>query len=459
MGGSEPVLGPVTEGARLFGVNIDAALTALRREDPRLASDAEGALEYLTAGEGIEHLAQIELQEFLWYRLPQKFLTEPAHKRHVARALGRLLELLNLPRYAALCTSQETARVLAAYEDDHDARGRAAMRAAMRSSGVEPVDVEELTWSSTMGMAEASAYYRVARSLELAVAAAEFTPGVRGWKAAQQRFIRQQLLRARDGAAGRCLLDEVLEERIDGWLSARGTARQGVVGPLAGRLRQPSEPPSDSARCVAPVRWLLDQATSGLKLTQTHRLKPSTVTAMVEAFDWDDGIRGRRLEDDVAEVVATRDLTQRIHALRRSKLQLILTPTGRALTGADAALWRRLCAVLVATEAYDAAVQELALALMLQHEDLSRERLADHIHAAMTGDGWHSDDGRAPDERHVRWALVDFHWRLKALSLLEHDPSQSRWQDSWRLNAAGAVAAIEALKARATRPRSSPWEL
>ncbi len=440
-------------------MDLDAALAVLRAEDSRLALDAEGALDSLTGGEGVAHLSQIGLQEFLWYRLPMKFLTDDAHKRRIAAALGRLMELLELPRYAALCLSAQTARILAAHEDDQDHRGRAAMRAAMRSSGVEPVDVDELAWGSVAGMAEASAYYQVALALELAIAAGEFTPGARGWKAAQQRFIRQQLLRAPEAADGGCLLDEVLEERIQAWLTARGAARQETVRPLGHRLRAPSVLPPDLSRCVAPVRWLLDQAAGGLALTATHRLKPATVTAMVHAFDWDDGVGVRRLEGDFREVVATRDLAECSGVVRRRKLQLLLTPTGRRLTGDDPALWRRLCTALVAAEPYDAAVQELALALMLQREDLSRAQLAAPIHDAMTGEGWHSKDGRPPDEHHVGWALVDFHWRLEALRLLEHDATKPRWQDSWRLTPAGAVAAIEALRARATRPRSSLWEL
>jgi hypothetical protein len=76
----------------------------------------------------------------------------------------------------------------------------------------------------------------------------------------------------------------------------------------------------------------------------------------------------------------------------------------------------------------------------------------------MDGEHWRSSDGLAPDERHVSWALVDFHWRLEAMLLLQHDSEQPRWQDSWRLNQAGRAAAVEALRGRATRPRGLAWE-
>jgi hypothetical protein len=51
----------------------------------------------------------------------------------------------------------------------------------------------------------------------------------------------------------------------------------------------------------------------------------------------------------------------------------------------------------------------------------------------------------------VRWTLVDLHWALEVLGLLELSAHESRWSCSWRLNAAGRAAALAALRARATR--------
>ena len=53
------------------------------------------------------------------------------------------------------------------------------------------------------------------------------------------------------------------------------------------------------------MRWLLERTDEGVTLTQTHRLKPATVTAMTDTFGWDDGFSRRKLEDDFREVVAT----------------------------------------------------------------------------------------------------------------------------------------------------------
>lgn len=140
-------------------------------------------------------------------------------------------------------------------------------------------------------------------------------------------------------------------------------------------------------------------------------------------------------------------------------MQLLLTPTGKALLDDPITLWHRLCSVLVTRHTYDAAVQELALALMLDGHVASRQQAVAEIVEVMAGEHWRSADGRAPDERHVSAALVDFHWRLEVISLLQHDPGQPRWQDPWLLNQAGQTAAVEALRARAARPRTAPWEM
>ncbi len=271
-------------------MDVALALDTLRAEDRELALDAEGAFDWLTAGEVVGVITQIGLQEFLWYRLPVKFLTDDDHKRRVAAALGRLLELLDLPRYAAICTSEQTVAVLAANENDDYGRGWAAYRAAMTVSGVEPVDVDDLAWGGVMGVEEAAAYYSAAASLELSIVAGDFTPGSRGWKKTQQAIVREQLVRPRRELDDASLLDRVLAERIDGWCGAYGRPRQELVDPLRSQLQGPNALPDDVQHHVAPVQRLLQRAALGIPLTQTHRLKPATVVELAQEFGWDDAI-------------------------------------------------------------------------------------------------------------------------------------------------------------------------
>ena len=52
------------------------ALATLAGEDADAARDAEAAIEWLTAGEGLSVLTQKRVQTFLWYSLPTKWLAD-----------------------------------------------------------------------------------------------------------------------------------------------------------------------------------------------------------------------------------------------------------------------------------------------------------------------------------------------------------------------------------------------
>jgi hypothetical protein len=66
-----------------------------------VAGDAEAALGSLTSDEGPQAITQHGLETFLWYQRRAKWLTDLEGKLHIVASLGRLLELVGLPRYAA----------------------------------------------------------------------------------------------------------------------------------------------------------------------------------------------------------------------------------------------------------------------------------------------------------------------------------------------------------------------
>jgi hypothetical protein len=235
---------------------VAGALERLRAEDERLGGDAEAALNSLTWDEGLETITQYGLQAFLWYELPRKWMTDLEGKRHLAMALGRVLDLVGLPRYAAICRSPETDAVLAAYERD-DREGFAAFRRAEERSGVHPPELPEFTWGPVMGMREAGAFWSTAAALELAITGGQLRPGSRGWRVAQQAIARRHLTAARVELDGRTWLEVVLDERVEEWARSRGQARRALVEPLLARLRGgPVEVPAGAAEAVAPLRWL-----------------------------------------------------------------------------------------------------------------------------------------------------------------------------------------------------------
>jgi hypothetical protein len=175
----------VDDPERIQDPDMAAALAKLKAEDPSATDDAEAALGWIVGENGPKSITQQRIQQFLWYSLPLKWLTELDHKLAIAAALGRALELLGLPRYAEICRSETTRRILRAYEQD-DTQGLRAFHRADIASGIRPPDLPEFEWGRTMGWEESRALSSIAELLELAVASGDLVPGARGWKGRQR---------------------------------------------------------------------------------------------------------------------------------------------------------------------------------------------------------------------------------------------------------------------------------
>jgi hypothetical protein len=128
------------------GDEVSAVVAKLAGEDPRAADDAGAALEWITGEEGLAGLTQERVQHFCWYELPMKWLIGLEEKLAVAGALGQALELLQLPRYAAICRSAATREIVAAYEAS-TAQGKATFRRAVAASGIAPPDLPDFAWA------------------------------------------------------------------------------------------------------------------------------------------------------------------------------------------------------------------------------------------------------------------------------------------------------------------------
>jgi len=171
---------------------IAAALTNLAGQDAAAADDARAALEWIAGERGLAFITQERIQNFCWYELPVKWLVDLDEKIMITAALAQALDLLQLPRYAAICRSQTTREVLAAYETS-TAHGKAAFRRAAANSGIMPPDLPDFEWGAVMGWQEASARSSTADFLEVAVTSGDLVPGRRGWKARQQELVRAHL--------------------------------------------------------------------------------------------------------------------------------------------------------------------------------------------------------------------------------------------------------------------------
>ena len=105
---------------------------------------------------------------------------------------------------------------------------------------------------------------------------------------------------------------------------------------------------------------------------------------------------------------------------------------------------------------FGAIVTELALALLLDADEMLQAELVERVHAAVVGEGWHDRaTGRPPAPEDVRRQLAD---PLRLLGVL----GLSREGGDWRartvaLTGVGRATALEALRARATGPRPDPF--
>src|SRR6266566_3696891 len=85
-----------------------AALAKLAAQDARAADVAGAALGWIAGEQGLRLVTQERISTFCWYQLPVKWLISLDDKVRVVGALARALDLLGLPRYAAICRSDTT---------------------------------------------------------------------------------------------------------------------------------------------------------------------------------------------------------------------------------------------------------------------------------------------------------------------------------------------------------------
>lgn len=432
---------------------IAQALATLEAQDADAARDAEAALGALTWGEGLSAITQEGVQHFLWYGLPMKWLTDTDHHRRVVAALARAFDLLDLPRYAALCRSDTTAAVLDAYERS-DGEGKKAFHRADMASGIRPPGIDELAWGSVMGMQESAALSSTAEMLEVAVASGELVPGSRGWKQRQQELVRAHITLPRADLADRTLLEVIADERVQTWLEGRRSpARRRILEPLVEAVRAPAGLPDGVGDPVPHLRWLLGELDQ--PLTQTGNLSRAFVQAAAPRFGWDRR-NPPRTEDELHDLHQLRHLAQRLGLARRSGRQLVLTPKGRPALLDSGCLWRAAARGLLPDHEFAAALGELTLALLCTRDDVSSSDLDGFLVEVVHEVGWRSTDtGAPPDDRDIGWAWHQTTNTLRALDLLS---TGGDWgHRTYGLTPTGRAVALECLHHRAAGPRSSPW--
>jgi hypothetical protein len=434
---------------------LGAALAELQAEDPAAAGEAEAALHSLTNGEGVEAITQERLQRFLWYELPVEWTAGPERTQRIVHALARLLDLLGLDRYAAICRSEATAEVLQAYRTSRS-RGLDAFRRADTASGIRPPDLVEFGWGPLMGPAEDAAFSSTAEFLEMAVAAGELVPGARGWHARQHRLVRDHLAAPRTELDGQSFLELVVAERLDWWLTARRSAtRRALMAAVTEHLQHPVELPAGADDPLPPLRWLLEQAAEGVTLTQTGNLNRAFVQAAAELFGWwEPGMNPPRSEEELLPLRQIRLLAQRLGLVRRKTRVLGLTSRGRSSLNDPGALWRTVAHHFFAGDPFTITVGEVVFALLVDTEPMPDEEIISAVGRIVTEEGWRdARTGAGPGEREVSRAVDETLSLCRALNLLA---TGGHWDDpGYSLTEVGRATALEALRFQATGPRTT----
>jgi hypothetical protein len=452
------------------------ALETLTREDPEAAGDARAALAWLTGDEGLETISLLRLQEFLWYALPVKWPMSTPGRVGVAKALGRLFLLAGLDRYAGVCLSAGTEKIITAYADGHE-EGITAYTEAIEESNAAPPDTELLAWGSVMGSQERAAYDACAAALELAFASRELSAGARGWRTKRADIVNRWLTdrpeipvsSPADGAPGNdTWLGRISAERIDAWAHGRPGERSRLAGGLIPRLLEPPAIPDDP---LPTLRWLLGHADEGLRLTAKHYIAPALVTEAVDTFGWRDQLVGTlRQELDVFPLHTLRGMAQtEMGAIRRSRTSLVLTKAGKLMTTDAAARWHIGTAALIGPDDglqpdFSVAVREAALLVILTNGPTGYDELTRLLTDIHSVEGWAAGGSPAGTGQRstgtgprstglasaVRTELYTLRHRLWALHLLGTERSFSA---PLSLTETGVTAALSALLARALRPR------
>jgi hypothetical protein len=405
--------------------------------DREIAVDLHGALGWFGAHEAGSTLeiSRFDLQQFVHYTLPRKYLAGVEEHVAVARALGDALERLGAPaEYADLCRSPETMALLRLWAVDDDA-AFAQFAALTDASGLEPPDVEELQWQGVMGLAEGRTREAATLALERALEAGDARPAA--------EIVRAVLAEPDPDGEHPTRLLAVQAERIERWAGWRSSPRRALLEPLVGDLvdaRLPEWPADDI------LDWLLDEARAGLSLTERGALSRALCVEIARRRpDWTWG-KPPRSEADITNLLSLHAALRRSGLVRRRGRKLLATKRAGELT--PGARRVRILESLLDGDSFLAAVAELTLAALAQDAPAARARVVEAIDDA----GWRSDGGPLPGYA-VPSTMTDVRRVLLAIGAAEGD-ALSRTE--YTLTEPGRAAVLCALRAHALRPPPPP---
>ena len=444
----------------------EAALRRITAGDPDAGAQARDVYEVLTWGEGPGALRQARLQAWLWYELPCRYLAgEAGCMGRLAGVAATLFDELGLHRYAAICRSDATATVHAAFEEG-DSQGFTALRAAIGEAGISPPHLDDLEWNRYMGPDEADAYSAVEDALEAAIAAGELTVGARGWRAAQKRAAAAALDADHDAQPGQSWRTALVTERLARWVSQGDTLSETVGAAraqVANRLLHPIEPPRGVAEALHLPMWLLERFGDEQLLTQAGNLRVAFVRDVHRDCPWrvlvpPPPYEQRHVEADDVILSALRRWLQRANALRKRHNRLRRTQAGAEMARDGSLGWQRLTRHLFPSGWDGFVVENAAIALLCSGGAIADQDLDAQVSRMATECGWrswHDGEQRTPSAHEASWAFSETLHLWTACGFLTSEGA--RPDERLSLTEAGTAAVLTRLRHSATGPSGPPF--
>jgi hypothetical protein len=441
---------------------VESALDRIASRNEERAREARHVYDTLTWGEGPEQLAQAGVQDWLWYRLPTKYMTdEPGYMARLAGIAAELFDELALDGYAAICRSRSTVEVHAAFDRSPN-DGYAEMRRALDASGIEPPDTDSFSWGDLMGIEESMARASAELALERAIDSGDLVVGGRGWRTRQREITDATLDGDHPSQPGQTWRTAIATERVGGWIEEAGR-RSDELGRLrsriGNRLLHPIDPPPDAAQRLAPITWLLQRFGSEQALTQAGYLNRTFVLAVHEERPWHDPFdtgRSPRTETDEITLHRLRGFLEGAGALRKRGRVLQRTKRGAAMAVDPTTAWTALVEHLGANP-WNRFVTETYGLLLVDRGEPELEKELTRTVATLAGEaGWRTGGagGTHPANRDVSWAFSDSRALMELCGLLDEDGDWSARRH--RLTPSGETLVLAMLRATAAGPRDHP---
>ncbi|MFV0258520.1 MAG: hypothetical protein ACK5PP_08755 [Acidimicrobiales bacterium] len=447
----------------------DDVRTAIGDLDAAVRSRAEEAWMALTAGTGPGTVTRAGLQNWLWWLLPKRSNSVDAYDEWVAMAdaAAILFDQLHAHSYAALCRSERTAQVLAAWGTSNS-QGRQASRRAMAASPVEPPDLDDFAWGTVFSGWENAARTAVEAALEAAIIDGRLDPSARSWRRVARQVCAEALDADHPSRVGQSWRTLVRTERAEQWAAGSRVPPTSVDArrQVAKRfLNPPSRPdPAAVAQPLALLTWFAVTCAEGVTLTASGYLPRALVAEAAERYGWWDWEKPPRSEADVWELRLVRKVAVALGVVRLRGRTLKTTKAGATLTDDPLPWWPKLVRVGLAPDPYRDEIFELLILALIDGRVHRIDRLASVIGDQLAAGGWQADGQPVSATDHGQNLYMAFNpWRVWGYITYR----SARWESSpngprrvepatVRISPAGTAAADVWLHDRITGPRHEP---